>query len=392
MRILLSSLMTFLLLLSSQGGAQSVELVERTFLGTSKATSPVEVKREIQEQAAQKVSEDIIKELIGEAKFAKNKSLIQSKVIKNSSKYIPFLKPSEITQEGEEFKMSVILKLSLRDLKQMLQSNSLLAENDSIPVALPLIVWNDRVQGRSYRWWLPQEGTAQNFLIKQDRVFEEALRTSFQKNNFYVIKPTTAGLGNNIPVDFHNDKVSGGEDAQFLSQFFNAPLLIDGQVLIQKGENKNNHRIEIRMTAIQVSNGRAIADVSRSFETESGALERVVDKKIKEVAETTSADLASQVLEAWQRGSVGTSVIRLTIQGKTPLPSMEGLKEKIRSQLTQVKNIRERLVSAEMVSFELDISSGLTDLATKLEALDLSGRKLAKVSESSSEVVVKWAQ
>ncbi|WP_374030174.1 hypothetical protein [Bdellovibrio bacteriovorus] len=372
--------------------AQQADLIDRTYSGSSKEATPQGAKKEIQDQASQKVSEEIIKELIGEERFMKNKSLIQNKVIKNSARYIPFSKPSAMTQEGEEYKMSVAMKVSLRDLKQMLQDNTLLNENDAIPVVLPVISWVDRVQGRSYRWWLPLEKNPQGFLVKEGRLLEEALRDSFQKNNFYALRPIESNLGLSVPADFQNERVASGEDAQFFAQFFNAPVLIDGQVLLTKTDKGNAYRIEIRMTALQVSNGRAIADVSRRYETEGGTLENAVDKKLREVAEATANDLASQVLEAWQRGSLGTSVIRLTIKGRNTLPMMEGLKDKIRSQITQVKNIRERLVSSESVSFEVDTSVPAPELLAKLESLDVDGKKLSKVSEGRDEIVLKWAQ
>ncbi len=391
MRLALMMAAALILLTGQPSQAQQTDLVDRTFSGVSKETTPQGARRDIQDQASQKVSEEIIKELIGEERFLRNKSLIQSKVIKNSARYIPFLKPSALAQEGEEYKMSVAMKVSLRDLKQLLQDNSLLNENEAIPVVLPAVSWNDQVQGRSYRWWLPQD-KSQGFLVKEARLLEESLRNAFQKNNFYVVKPIEAGLGNSVPADFQNEKIASGEDAQFFAQYFNAPVLIDGQVTINKSESANTYRIEIRMTAMQVSNGRAIADVSRKYETESGALENAVDKKLREVSEAAAGDLASQVLEAWQRGSVGTSVIRLTVRGRNILPAMEGLKDKIRSQITQVKNIRERLVSSDSVSFELDTAASVPELLTKLETLDIDGKKLSRVSESREEIVLKWAQ
>lgn len=370
--------------------AQQAELVDRTYSGVSKETNPQVAKRVIQDEAAQKVSEEIIQELIGNDRFLKNKTLIQNKIIRNSARYIPFTKPSALTQSADEFKMSVAMKVSLKDLKQMLQDSSLLNENEAVPVVLPLVSWQDRVEGRSYRWWLPLDKNPQGFLVKEGRLLEEALRGAFQKNNFYLIKPIEAGLAASVPADFQNEKV-GGEDAQFFAQYFNAPVVVDGQVNLTKGE-RNNFRIEIKLTALQVSNGRAIADVSRRFDTDGGSFENAVDKKLREVLEGTANDLAVQVMDAWQRGSVGTSVIRLTIQGRQPLPVLEGMKEKIRSQLTQVKNIRERLVSADSVSFEVDTSVPASELVGKLETLDLDGKKLSRVSEGQNEIVLKWAQ
>ncbi|WP_413561511.1 hypothetical protein [Bdellovibrio sp. HCB209] len=383
-----AALIGFLLFFSTSVFAQQADLLERNFAGASKQTTPQAAKADIQNQAAQKISEEVIRDLIGEERYTKNKSLIANKVIKLSARYIPFVKPSAITQEGEEFKMNVAMKVSLSDLKQLLQINSLLNENDTIPVVLPVVSMVDRVEGRSYRWWQQSSDKNQSFLVKQSRTLEDALRSSFQKNNFFVVKPVEAGLGANVPTSFQNERVAG-DDAQFFAQYFNAPVMIDGQVLMNKADK--GYRIEVRMTAIQVSNARPIADVSRRYDVE-GSFEGAVDKKLREVSEAVANDLASQVFEAWQRGSVGTSVIRVTITGKHTLPSMEALKERIRSQLTQVKNIRERLVSSDSVSFEVDTAASSTELATKLEALDVNGKKLVKVSEDREEIVLKLAQ
>ena len=377
------------LLVFSIAPAQQGELIDRTFSGSSKETNPQEARRDIQEQASQKISEDIVKELIGDERYNRNRSLINSKIFKNSARYIPYSKPSALAQDEAEFKMSVEMKLSLRDLKQMLQENALLNENDAIPVVLPTIAWVDRVQGRSYRWWIPGDRNAQAFLMKNGRLLENALRDSFQKNNFYVMRPIEAGLGASVPSDFHSEKISS-EDNAFFAQYFNAPVMIDGQVLINRADSGSGFKIEISMKAIQVSNGRAIADVSRRYETQGGSYESAIDKRLREVVDTASSDLASQVLEASQRGSLGTSILRLTISGRSSIPQMEALKDKIRSQLTQVKGIRERLVSSESVSFEVDTALPPAELAAKIETLDINGKRLSKVSEQKDEIVFKW--
>ncbi|MGZ3772344.1 MAG: hypothetical protein ACXVCY_00625 [Pseudobdellovibrionaceae bacterium] len=386
--LIVAALMFFL---SKPVYAQQGELIDRNFSGVSKQTIPLEAKKDIQDQASQKISEDIIKELIGEERFAKNKSRIQTAIIKNSARYIPFSKPSQIVQEGDEFKMSVEMKVSLRDLKQMLQNNALLTENEAVPVVLPMISWLDRIQGRSFRWWVPSDKTQQAFLIKEGRLFEDALRNSFKRDNFFVVKPLDGDLGLSVPSDFQNEKLSA-DDLQFFAQYFNAPVLLDGQILLNKGDRGNNIRIEIRLNAVQVSNGRAIADVSRSFETEPGTFESVVDKKLRGVVEQTANDLASQVLDAWQKGTLGSSVIRLTIKGVHSLPSIESLKEKIRSQVSQIKSIHERFISSEAVGFEVDASIAVSELANKLATLDFGGKKLTKVSEGRDEIVFTEAQ
>jgi hypothetical protein len=169
-------------------------------------------------------------------------------------------------------------------------------------------------------------------------------------------------------------------------------VLIDGQVTLSKADKGNGYRIEVKMTAIQVSNGRAIADVSRRFEAPPGAFEAVIDKKIKEISDAAANDLSIQVLDAWQRGSVGSNILRITIQGRSNLMDVESLKESVRSQITQVKNIRERLVSSDSISFEVDATVSPEELATKLEGLQLTNKKLGKVSTGNDEIIMKWNQ
>jgi hypothetical protein len=368
--------------------AQPVDLLERIYSGSSKEATPQAAKNDIQNQAAQKISEELIKEFIGEDRFIKNKNQIQNKIIKNSARYLPLSKPSNILPEGEGYKMSVTLRISVKDLKQMLQDQSLLSEHDTIPVVLPMITLIDKVQGRSFQWWMPAEKSRLAFLLKQGRALESSLRASFQTKNFYVLKPIEAGLGVSVPRVFQGEK-NGLEDVEFFAQFFNAPVIIDGQVVISKEEKGGAYRIDLRMTAIQVSNLRAIADVSRHFTTEMGTFEMAVDKKLREVLESTSSDLASQVFEVSQKGSLGTSVIRLTIQGAPSLPYLETLKEKIRSQINQVKNMRERFVAADSMSYEIDTSVSMLELAQKIESLDFNGVRLSKISSEHDEVVFK---
>ena len=387
--VLVLSLLLSVTAIPRLASAQQTELLERSFAGVSKEKNPTSAKRDIQEQASSKVSEEVIKELIGEDRFSKNRTLITNKVIKNSSRYIPYVKPSEILPEGEGFKMSVAMKVSLRDLKQLLQVNGLLGDNDAVPVVLPVVAWVDRVEGRSYRWWQSLNRENNPFLLKEARLFEDALRNSFQRNNFYSLKPIESGSAASVPVDFQSEKLNS-EDLQFYAQYFNAPLIVDGQIVLNKSEQSGRYMIEIKMSAVQVSNGRTVADVARKFETENGVFEGTVDKKMKEVSESVANDLAAQVLDVWQRGSIGTSIIKVTVKGKNTLPLMESLKSKIRSSITQVKNIRERLVTSDAVSFEVDTSISSADLLSKFIGIDLNGKKLSKISESNDEIVLKW--
>jgi AICAR transformylase/IMP cyclohydrolase PurH len=70
---------------------------------------------------------------------------------------------------------------------------------------------------------------------------------------------------------------------------------------------------------------------------------------------------------------------------------IESLKEKFRS-ITQIKNVRERIVSAESVTFEVDTSIPADELLPYLQKIDIGGQKLVKSSAKSEELVLSWAR
>lgn len=365
--------------------AQSADLIEKSFSGTSNEKTPQAARRDIQEQASKKISEDLIKELIGEERYTKNKTLIQNKIEKISNRYIPFAKPSELVQDPTgPYKMSVALKVSIKDLKTLLQEYSLLAENDTVPLVLPLISFTDKVDLKTFRWWKPEDSTSKSFLISQNRQFEQALRSAFQKNSFYLIK--TLPLALQIPRTYQNERLSL-DDMQFLSHYFGAPLMIEGQVQYSKSpDSSNRYRIEVKLLALQVSNGRPIADVSRKFETEMGVFESAVDKKIREIVDSTAQDLATQVYEAWQRGALGTTILRLTFRGKIPLNQQEAFKEKLKNQVREIRNIRERLVTSDSIAFEVDTNLNSKDFAAKINGLEIDGKRWNSMGFNDNEV------
>lgn len=376
-----------ILLLSSGARAQSAELVDRAFTGTSTETDPAAAKREILTKGSQKVSEDLIKELIGEDRFVKNKTLIQNKVMKFSNRYIPVSKPGELLPAGTGFTLTANVKVSLKELKALLQKNSLLSENETAPLVLPVISFVDRISTRDFRWWKPEDLSKKSFLISQSRQFENALRSAFQKNNFYLIKSMT--LAPQVPRSVQNERLTL-DDMQLLGQYFSAPLVLEGQVQYSTSpEASNRYRVEVKMLVLQVSNGRPVADVSRRFETEAGVFEVETDRRLREVLDSTAQDLATQVNEAWQKGALGTTILRLTFRGKIPFNQKEAFKDKVRSQVHDIRNIRERLITSDTIAYEVDTSLTARDFSAKLNGVEIDGRKWAAVSQNEAEVVLQ---
>jgi hypothetical protein len=391
--LVLPALLSFSLISPSK--AASKNFIERTFESQSKDKNPVSARQEMINYATEKVSEELIKEIIGDSKYSRNKTLITQKILKNSARFIPFSRPGDLqplTPEG--FKMSVTLRINVDDLQSMLLANGLFYESDSTPVVLPAIRFNDRIHGKNYGWWKisatsTTDLAAQSFLIKESRSLEQELKDSFLKHNFYLLKPQNFRFGEMLPSALTSENLRT-EDWQFLAQKMGAPILLEGEVTFSKSlERSEAVQISLRMTASQVMNSRVIAEVTRQFETDSGAFEVVVARKLKEMNESVSQDLSAQVLEAWQKGALGASLFRLTIQGRIPLLQQEAFKEALKTKVREVKSVRERLISADSLVFEVDSAIGAKELAQKAPRIEMPGLNLVIESSNESEAVYR---
>lgn len=385
----MKKIILFLCLFSVSVFAQK-QLVERSVEVQSTDKNPLSARAEMNLSATEKVSEDLIKEIIGEAKFSRNRALINSKIIKNSARFIPFSKPGELQALANGgFKMTSVLKVSVDDLQSLLLENGLFYESDGTPTAMPAIRWVDRVNSQSYAWWSERGSEGKVFLKKMGRSLESTLQDAFSKQHFYILRPQEFKISQSLPSEFQADNLRK-EDWQIIAQRFSSQILVDGEVNFSKSSERSDaFKIELKMTAIQVVNGRVIAEVSRQFETDGGPFEIVIERKLKDALETTSQDLASQVLEAWQRGAIGANLYKLTLKGRLPLLQQEAFKEVLRSKVREVKNIRERLISADQLVFEVDSALGPKELGQKAPKIQVGNIELVLESSSDTEAVYR---
>lgn len=372
--------------------AQKINLVERVIEMTSTEKNQVTARQTMVNQATEKVSQDLIKEMIGEAKYNRNKSVITAKIVNKSARYIPFSKPGEMKETPSGFSMSVVMKVNPDDLQSLLLENGLLYESDGTPAVLPMVKFTDKVNSKSYSWWAEGESPNKTFLVKEGKYFEEKLKDAFSKVNFYALKPLTRHYFDMLPSSYQSESLRP-EDVQRLSQVFSSPILLEGHIQFLKSPTRSEAQmIEIKLTASQSSNGRVIAEVSRQFETDMGAFEVVIDRKMKEVLEGTTQDLANQVLEAWQRGALGSSLYKLTIRGRISLKEQEAFKTALKNKVREVKNIRERLITSDGLTYEVDASIGPQELGKKAPTIEMQGYKLVLESATESGANYKVAK
>lgn len=358
-----------------------LDTVERNFSGTSSLKDPTAAKKEILDTGASSVATDLVRELVGTDKYNKNKALIESKVIKINSRYIPYSKTSDLTQEGDQFKMNVSFKLSLNDLRAVLKNSGVLNEAESSPVVLPLVRLEDHVNGRTYSWWA-QDSAAPDVMLK----FEKSFKQNFMRNGFHLLTTVDGNLNGLVSNEAKGDTLSTDSVAQMVD-FLKVNYLLEGTISLTPLE-QNSYRIETKIQVVQAGSRKVIADLVRKFDTSAGVFERVVEKKWKESVEAMSSDLSLQLADAWQRGSLGSNTVILQHRGFLSLPDQERVKERLKAQLPQLKNIRESKISADGTTFELETSFQVVELAEKIPSLDFNGKKLTVLSNSGDTILV----
>jgi hypothetical protein len=382
---LLSLFWGFMNLAQAQTG-----LVERVVEGTTPEKNPVLAKKNLIDAASEDATRTLTMEMIGEAKYNRNRTLIQNKIMKNSARFIPFLKSGQLQPQADGgFKMSTVVKVSLNDLQAMLLENGLLYEMDGTPVVLPFVKIIDKVNGRNFIWWAEAEKADEVFVVKIAKQLEDALKSELQKDFFYLLRPVMHHWRESIPGNLQADNIRP-EDQQWLAEKWGAQMLVSGDLTLSRHKDRaDSFSIFGRLTATQVPNGRVVAEVVREYETEPGVFEAQVDRKIKSVLTTISADLSNQILDAWQKGAIGASLYKISVRGRLPIQHQETVKELFRNKVREIKSIRERSISVNEIIFEVDSGVSPAEIGKKAQVLEYPNGKLVLQSTSETEAIYR---
>lgn len=347
-------------------------LVEKNYIGYSKGSSLVQARKKIFKQAVDKTSAELIKEMIGSKKYSRNREKIYQRVIKKSGQYIPYIRSSKPTRNSDgSVSMTVTMKISMTNLRTLLLRHGLMYKSDKAPVVLPFITYFDRINLESYRWW--EANNQSVFLLQQQKHFTRALRQKLMKKGFFVYLPHDYQLHKLmpplVPPQFSNDHLKK-EDYLVLGRMFGAQVVIYGQYkILRRPGVSEGYKIDLKLYALHTKNGRVLGEVQRTLPTESGDFSLVANKAFRAQSLAIVDDLTVQVFDTWQKGIFGSSVLKVSLQGPVPYNMQKEFKKAVRQNLNSVKNLRERLLSADQVRFEMDVSKNLEEMKKEFALL-----------------------
>ena len=350
------------------------EVEEVVFEGTSKNSSRPVALKEIGEAAVRDVSLRFITDLIGEAKTRKNFDVIRTKILRKSRRYILLVKNGELKKDGQAYRMTVRLKLSTENLREMLLIEGLLYKLDGPPKVVPLIRVSDRVHSEGFSWWA-SGGHRSSKLVGLLNETHVSLSENLYERGFYGVRPVKALMGQMVPEIFAQADLRK-EDFMSLGFLLGGAVVILGEIRFEPYVKLSDaYKIIVNLEAIHTGSGRVIGEVIRSFQTPMGEFSSVVRKKLKEVVGGFSKDLTVQMKDAWNKGVFDASLLKLSLKGRLNYHQLELVKSQFKK-IRQIKALKERFFGNDLVVFEVDTSVGVDDLAKKLVAQQVQGVRL----------------
>ncbi|MEK7357301.1 MAG: hypothetical protein AAB250_12690, partial [Bdellovibrionota bacterium] len=256
---------------------------------------------------------------------------------------------------------------------KMVLEAGLLSDVDGPAAIVPMIVFTDRTKGISLRWWLGEEKSETHLMLAQlSRSLHDRLQSDFIRQGFYMLKPLGAQTSP-LPPALRSERPTQSE-LSAIADHLKMSMVARGDVRIMESKSvPNAFDVEVKVQVLQPATNRAIAEVSRQFTTETGAMAAVVRAKATGEFQEISKDLTTQVLDAWQRGTLNANLVKLAVLGTlTPL-QMASFKAGVLGSVSEVKSLKERLFDRGEVTFEADVAGDAKSVAERLKTVQIAG-------------------
>lgn len=368
MKILAALILT--LIFSFNVHAQS-DLITVKYDGISAtATSPAEAVREVTAQATEKTARDQVIELIGEAKYRKNRELVEKRVISQSSKFIPTSRPSQAAQSPNGYRVSVELKVSPESLRKIVQNAGLLADTETPGTLISLVSITNKTNDLSYKWWAPETSEGKKDLAALSNLWQQIVTTELEKKNFKIAKIQKQSF-----------------DERELVSAAQAQMIIRGEARFRTLEDGTG-TFALKAGVYQSADSRLLADVTRTTK-----LTRVNNATVKAAATQMFSEVAREltgtVHQAWQTGVVGSAAVQIAAVGALTPKQLEDFKTELNRGVRELKNLRERRFSSGRVILEADFKGSLPSLTELLRRTNLPSFQTEVGDSTSNEIELR---
>lgn len=345
--------------------------------GTSKAESAAEAAREIQSKEISGLARELTRAMIGDRRFQSQRSLIESRIIKEANRFFPFVQPElPKKQQDGTWLMSVSVQYSAEGLRQMLVEMGLFNSSDIAPLLLSLVTFTDRDLGQTIRWWSStKELDSYSEPLRQVwKSWSSSLAEQLIKQGFLALQPNLVSVPGYFPPQLRSEPDSPAH-LRHLAAWTGAALVLRGEILVSPSES---NAIQIEIEILSAFNGKLVSRFSRSV-----GPGLTVTARQKSVADAAK-DFALLVFDGWSKGRFAVNTYRVVVRGTDTPQQVAVCKSELLSQLKDVREIRERFFEPGQVTFELDTGFGVESLKNRLGQLSSASKLNFKLIQGPS--------
>lgn len=334
-----------------------------------------EAKQEAFDQATEEATRRLTEEMLGPERTGKAWPTLKSRLLKNSTRYVQFIKGSQSEASGQT-RVQVQMRISTDNLETLLREAGVMGSGTVR--LLPLVAVSD-AKGTRYVWWA-DTGEDKNESFSQEifKKFFQTLSAKLKGKNVYILDPLNASFRMGVPSAYRSEGLRR-EDQILLAQYLKADVVLSGRLDVVKADGsvtKINHDLQMW----QAKAGRGLSEVQRS-EPAAGDQPKTILASLDQANDRVLGELTSKLHEAMLAGSLNLNVVRITVEGNLPYKNQVEFKKQLEA-LRDIKMLRERLFEASRVTFEAETNSTGSDLA----------KSVAKTNFPQYKVSVEGAQ
>lgn len=340
-----------------------------------------ESKQEAFDQAIDEATHRLTEEILGSERTAKVWPTVRPRLLKNSTRYVQFIRGS--TPNPGESKIKVQMRLSPDNLEALLREFG--AVGTASVRLLPLIAVSEG-RGSRYVWWTETGAAAKAPSLSEDvfrRLFQQ-LNTQFKSKNVYVLDPTSQSFRVGIPGNYRSEMLRR-EDQALLAQYLQADVVLSGKLEVVRDAG-GAPRVDYDFVLWQSKSGRELAEIQRSEVAASDA-PKMLSQSLDGANGKIMQELSGKLAEAMLAGSLNLRLVRVTVEGALDYKQSVELKKQLET-VREIRVLRERLFEPSRVIYESESTVTGAELARALEKVKFAGFRVSLEGSQDDSLVL----
>jgi hypothetical protein len=349
----------------------TAQVMERTVTVENPDTTGKVSVAQLTDQANQKMAEDLVIEFLGNDVYARNKTLLTTRVIQNSGRFTPFQRAQEPERGPFGVRLTVLYKVSLTDFRKLLTEAGLFSKTRLANHVISFVAIEDESGNRIAESW---KKTDNRDALDWMREWNDDFKKVFEKAGYSYNKSLNPAW-----IESFGENISA-QDVLNHNSLANCFILWGtGKIVTNKSTGERTLIVQSRVYSQDYK--REVTDSARRFTVRDDGHPKF---------EIWAQDLVAQLDEIDAKSLTQGSIMKLVVNGSIPLTEQDQFKQLITNSSSLIKTISERRFESNQIVYEIESDANVETLAQKISTLDWKGKKLA-ANVSGNEIRVEIA-